>query len=259
MSADLVIKGGIVVDGTDSPGFAADVAVTAGLITEIGSGLTGRRVLDATDHAVTPGFLDIHSHYDAQVFWDPALTPSCYHGVTTVIAGNCGFSIAPCPAGAPRTPRPGTLMHVEDMDIETLAAGIPWDFETFPEYLDSVERHGIGLNYGVYVGHTAVRIDVMGDDGYERDPSPDELIAMAKPSCAMRWPRAAMGFATSSSGTHNGDRRPAGAEPPRRPCRTGGVAHASFRAGQGCRPRCSPASASSTPTSTACKHASAGR
>ncbi|MGZ4675727.1 MAG: N-acyl-D-amino-acid deacylase family protein [Acidimicrobiia bacterium] len=203
MGADVVIRGGTVVDGTGVPGFPADVAVTDGVISEIGTGLQGDRVLDAADHAVTPGFVDIHSHYDAQVFWDPALTPSSFHGVTTVIAGNCGFSIAPCrPEHRDLLAR--TLMHVEDMDIDTLAAGIPWDFETFPEYLDSVGRHGTALNYGVYVGHTATRIYVMGEDAYERDPSPEELAAMQQ-VVREAMQAGAMGFASSSSGTHNGD------------------------------------------------------
>ncbi len=203
MSADVVIQGGTVVDGTGAPAYAADVAVTDGVISEIGPGLSGDCVLDAADHAVTPGFIDIHSHYDAQVFWDPALTPSSFHGVTSVIAGNCGFSIAPCrPEHRELLAR--TLMHVEDMDIDTLAAGIPWDFETFPEYLDSVGRHGTALNYGVYVGHTATRIYVMGEDAYERDPSDDELAAMQQ-IVREAMQAGAMGFATSSSGTHNGD------------------------------------------------------
>ncbi|MBK5287852.1 MAG: amidohydrolase family protein [Acidimicrobiia bacterium] len=203
MSADLVVRGGTVIDGTAGPGYEADVAVTDGIITEIGSGLSGDRVLDADGQAVTPGFIDIHSHYDAQVFWDPALTPSSFHGVTTVIAGNCGFSIAPCrPEHRDLLAR--TLQHVEDMDLATLAAGIPWDFETFPEYLDSVARHGCALNYGVYIGHTALRIYVMGEAGYDRDPTADELRTMqAVVHEAME--AGAMGFATSSSGTHNGD------------------------------------------------------
>ena len=203
MAADVVIRGGLVVDGTGVPAFAADVAVTDGRISEIGTGLSGDRVLDAEGHAVTPGFIDIHSHYDAQVFWDPALTPSSFHGVTSVVAGNCGFSIAPCrPEHRDLLAR--TLMHVEDMDIDTLAAGIPWDFETFPDYLDSVGRHGIALNYGVYVGHTATRIYVMGEDAYERDPSDDELHTM-QGVVREAMEAGAMGFATSSSGTHNGD------------------------------------------------------
>ncbi|MEP6624057.1 MAG: amidohydrolase family protein [Acidimicrobiia bacterium] len=203
MGADIVIRGGTVIDGTGAPGFAADVSVTAGRISEIGPGLSGDRILDASGHAVTPGFIDIHSHYDAQVFWDPALTPSSFHGVTSVIAGNCGFSIAPCrPEHRDLLAR--TLQHVEDMDLATLAAGIPWDFETFPEYLDAVARHGSALNYGVYIGHTALRLFVMGEEGYDRDPTPSELTEMqAVVHEAMT--AGAMGFATSSSGTHNGD------------------------------------------------------
>jgi N-acyl-D-aspartate/D-glutamate deacylase len=203
MSADVVIRGGTVVDGTGAPGIAADVAIAGGRITEIGPRLTGTRELDASGCVVAPGFIDIHTHYDAQVFWDPALTPSSWHGVTTVVAGNCGFSIAPC-----RPEHRGligrTLQHVEDMSLPTLEAGIPWDFETFPEYLDSVERRGTVLNYTAYIGHTAVRLFVMGDDGYEREATADELARMAD---VVREGIAAgaAGFATTSAQTHNGD------------------------------------------------------
>ena len=207
MSADLVIRGGTVVDGSGAPGRRADVAVTDGKITEIGDRIDradAGREIDASDQVVSPGFVDIHSHYDAQVFWDPALTPSSFHGVTSVVAGNCGFSIAPC-RPEHRALLARTLQHVEDMNLATLEAGIPWDFETFPQYLDSVARHGVGLNYGVYVGHTAVRLFVMGEDGYEREQArPDEIAAMqGVVRDAMN--AGAMGFATSSSPTHNGD------------------------------------------------------
>ena len=179
MSPDLVIRGGTVIDGTGAPGVRADVAVTDGRITAIGADLDAgdARVLDADGLVVAPGFIDIHTHYDAQVFWDPELTPSCFHGVTTVIAGNCGFSIAPTrPEHRDLIAR--TLENVEDMDVATLAAGIPWDFSTFPEYLDSVARHGLGLNFAAYIGHTALRLFVMGDDAYERAATPDEVAAM---------------------------------------------------------------------------------
>src|ERR1700759_4819393 len=177
MPADLVIKGGTVYDGTGAPGRTADVAITAGVIVEIGPNLTGERVLDATGCAVTPGFIDIHTHYDAQVFWDPALRPSSYHGVTTVVAGNCGFAIAPTRAEH-RDLIARTLENVEDMDLDTLGAGIVWDFETIPEYLESVRTRGTAINFTAYVGHSALRIYVMGDAAYERAATPEEIEQM---------------------------------------------------------------------------------
>lgn len=204
MDGDIVIRGGTVIDGTGAPGVAADVAVTGDTITAVGEGLRGRRELDAAGQVVTPGFIDIHTHYDAQVFWDPSLTPSAYHGVTTVVAGNCGFSIAPI-TGEGIDILARTLQHVEDMSLDTLRVGVPWDsFETFPQYLDAVERGGVGLNYGCYVGHTAVRLYVMGEDAYERAATPAELDAMTA-VVAGAMDAGAMGFATSASPTHNGD------------------------------------------------------
>ena len=204
MSADIVIKGGTVVDGTGSPGRPADVAVTGGRISDIGAGLEGERVLDATGQVVSPGFVDIHTHYDAQVFWDPSLTPSSFHGVTTVVAGNCGFSIAPIrPDGVSLLAH--TLQHVEDMSYDTLAEGVPWDsFETFPQYLDAVAERGAALNYSCYVGHTAVRLYVMGEDAYERAASDDEIASMQS-VIADAMAGGAAGFASSASPTHNGD------------------------------------------------------
>jgi N-acyl-D-aspartate/D-glutamate deacylase len=205
VSAELVIRGGTVIDGTGAPGRPADVAVAGGVITEIGPRLSGARELDASGHVVAPGFVDIHTHYDAQVFWDPALTPSSWHGVTSVVAGNCGFSIAPVRA-RDRELLVRTLQHVEDMAPDTLFAGVPWDdFETFPEYLDAIERRGTLLNYACYVGHTAVRIYVMGEEGYEREATDDELQAMRQ-VVADAMAAGAAGFATSSSPTHSGDR-----------------------------------------------------
>jgi len=204
MSADIVIRGGTVIDGTGTPGRQADVAITGDTVAEIGDGLEGKRTLDASGQVVAPGFIDVHTHYDAQVFWDPALTPSCWHGVTSVIAGNCGFSIAPC-RPEHRALLGRTLEHVEDMNLATLEAGIPWDFETFPEYLDSVARHGTVLNFGAYVGHTAVRLYVMGEDGYVRaEPTERELAEMQR-VVAESVAAGAAGFATSSSATHSGD------------------------------------------------------
>ncbi|HYA67616.1 MAG TPA: amidohydrolase family protein, partial [Acidimicrobiales bacterium] len=203
MDGDLVIRGGTVVDGTGSPGRHADVAVRDGRVVDVGHGLSGARQLDASGLVVAPGFVDIHTHYDAQVFWDPWLTPSAHHGVTTVVAGNCGFSIAPVhPDDVGLLAR--TLQHVEDMSFDTLSTGVPWDeFESFPQYLDAVEERGVALNYGCYVGHTAVRMFVMGDAAYERPATDAELEKMAA-VVDESMAAGAMGFATSASPTHNG-------------------------------------------------------
>ncbi len=205
MDADVVIRGGTLVDGTGAPGRQADVAVRGGRVAEIGEGLHGAQELDASAQVVAPGFIDIHTHYDAQVFWDDRLTPSSFHGVTTVIAGNCGFSIAPLRRDSAAL-LARTLQHVEDMSFDTLSAGVPWDeFETFPQYLDAVERRGVCLNYACYVGHTAVRLYVMGDEGYERAATPEEIRRMQE-TVADSMKGGAIGFATSASPTHNGDR-----------------------------------------------------
>jgi N-acyl-D-aspartate/D-glutamate deacylase len=205
MGADIVIRGGTVIDGTGAPPRTADVALTDGVVSDIGAGLHGSRTIDADGLVVAPGFIDIHTHYDAQVFWDPRLTPSSHHGVTTVIAGNCGFTIAPVGADDGPGMLARTLHHVEDMSTDTLAVGVPWDeFETFPQYLDAVERRGVALNFGCYVGHTALRLWAMGDAAYERDPTDDELAAMVKAvDEAIR--AGAVGFASSHSPTHNGE------------------------------------------------------
>jgi N-acyl-D-aspartate/D-glutamate deacylase len=200
--ADIVIRGGTVFDGSGAPGVIADVAITDGVISDIGTDLTGGRELNATGCAVTPGFIDIHTHYDGQVFWDPALRPSSYHGVTTVVAGNCGFAIAPT-RPEHRDVIVHTLENVEDMDPATLEAGITWDFETFPEYLESVRRHGTVLNFTAYIGHSALRLYVMGDAAYERAATPEEIERM----CALvreAIGAGAAGFSTSFSYAHRG-------------------------------------------------------
>jgi N-acyl-D-amino-acid deacylase len=202
MAADLVIRGGTVVDGSGQPGRLADVTVTGGQIEAIGPRLDGAVELDASGCVVAPGFIDIHTHFDAQVFWDPHLKPSSYHGVTTVVAGNCGFSIAPC--------RPEhhdvivhTLENVEGMDPASLSAGIAWEFETFPDYLDLVGRRGTSLNFTAYIGHTALRLYVMGDAAYERAATPEEIERMCQlVDEAMRV--GAAGLSTSFSFAHRG-------------------------------------------------------
>ena len=178
------------------------MAIADGVIREIGPNLHGERELDASGCAVAPGFIDIHTHYDAQVFWDPALRPSSYHGVTTVVAGNCGFTIAPT--------RPEhhdvivhTLENVEDMDPATLVAGVSWDFETFPEYLESVRRRGTVLNFTAYIGHSALRLYVMGDAAYERAATAEEIERMCE-LVREAIDAGAAGFSTSFSFAHRG-------------------------------------------------------
>ncbi|MCH2172942.1 amidohydrolase family protein [Myxococcota bacterium] len=202
MANDIVIRGGTLIDGSGAPGQLADVAISGDRISEIGPGLSGARELDASGQVVAPGFIDIHTHYDAQVFWDPALTPSCYHGVTTVVGGNCGFSIAPT-RPEHRETIALTLENVEDMDVSALEVGIPWDFETFPEYLDSIRRRGTILNYNAYVGHTALRLFGMGDAAYERGATDAEIQRMCE---ALREAllAGAAGLATSFAVTHRG-------------------------------------------------------
>jgi N-acyl-D-aspartate/D-glutamate deacylase len=202
MTPDLVIRGGTVYDGTGGPGRIADVAISDGVITEIGPNLRADNELDASGSAVTPGFIDIHTHYDAQVFWDPMMRPSSYQGVTTVVAGNCGFAIAPT-RGEHHETIARTLENVEDMDVATLAAGIAWEFQTFPEYLDVIARRGTLLNFAVYAGHTPIRLYVMGDDAYERAATAEEIGRMAglvRDGIAA----GAAGFSTSFSPAHRG-------------------------------------------------------
>jgi N-acyl-D-amino-acid deacylase len=197
-----VLRGGTIVDGTGAPGVVGDVAVSDGRIVGVGTGLSGDTSIDASGCVVAPGFIDIHTHYDAQVFWDPALTPSCYHGVTTVVAGNCGFSLAPTMPDR-RMQIARTLEKVEDMDVESLAAGIPWDFTTFPEYLASVDAKGSALNFAAYIGHTPLRIYVMGDEASSRTATPEEVEQMAG-LVREAMAAGAAGFATSFAITHLG-------------------------------------------------------
>src|SRR5947208_3395470 len=202
MPADLVVRGGTVFDGSGGPGRAADVAIEGGVIQEIAPDIKGERELDASGCAVTPGFIDIHTHYDAQVFWDPPWRPSSYHGVTTVVAGNCGFAIAPTREEHHEVIA-RTLENVEDMDVDTLSAGIAWEFQTFPEYLDAVGRRGTLLNFTAYAGHTPIRLYVMGDDAYERAATAEEIGRMAE-LVGEGIAAGGAGFSTSFSFAHRG-------------------------------------------------------
>jgi N-acyl-D-aspartate/D-glutamate deacylase len=174
---DLVIRGGTVVDGTGSPARTADVAVTGSTITEVGQ-VDGpaRRELDADGLLVTPGFVDIHTHFDGQVTWDDDLTPSCWHGVTTAILGNCGVGFAPVRPGG-QTELIELMEGVEDIPGSALSEGIEWSWESFPEYLDTLGARRLALDVGTHVPHAAVRAYVMGGRALD-DATDDELAAM---------------------------------------------------------------------------------
>jgi N-acyl-D-aspartate/D-glutamate deacylase len=177
---DLVIKGGTVVDGTGAPARTADVAITDGVITDVGHvGSAARQTIDADGALVTPGFVDIHTHYDGQITWDPLLTPSCWHGVTTVVMGNCGVGFAPVEADR-HDWLIGLMEGVEDIPGAALSAGIRWGWESFPEYLDAVDAMPKAIDIGAQVPHGAVRAFVMGDRGAKNEPAtPADIEAMA--------------------------------------------------------------------------------
>jgi N-acyl-D-amino-acid deacylase len=200
---DLTIRGGLVVDGSGRAPFRADVGIDGASITAIEPDLAGHEVVDASGCLIAPGFIDLHTHYDPQVLWDPMLSPSSQLGVTSVVAGNCGFSIAPCPPSL-RDSMIATLVNVEDMRSATLHAGINWSFESYGEYLDAVAATGTAINFGGYVGHTAVRLWVMGDDAYERQATPDEIAQMAA-VVADSIASGALGFSSDRSPFHRGD------------------------------------------------------
>jgi N-acyl-D-aspartate/D-glutamate deacylase len=209
MTYDLLIKGGTVVDGSGLARFPADVAVKDGRIAAVGKlkGVAAHETLDADGLVVSPGFVDGHTHMDAQVFWDPIGSCSCYHGVTTVVMGNCGFSLAPCRAeDADLVFR--NLERAEDISRDAMLAGIKWRWETFPEYLDVVDALPKGINYSGYIGHSALRTYVMGERAFDGAASEDDIAAMRREvQSALR--AGAMGFSSSRSLAHEtSDLRP---------------------------------------------------
>ncbi len=200
---DLVLRNGKLVDGTGAPARAADVGVENGRIAAVGDvPANGAREVDLDGLVLAPGFVDIHTHYDAQVLWDRDLTPSCWHGVTTVVMGNCGFGIAPT-RPEHRSTIARTLENVEGMSVEALEAGIPWTFETFPQYLDALEAEPTRLNVAAMIGHTPLRLYVLGDEATER-PARDDEVDRMRAVVAEALTAGALGFATSKSPTHAG-------------------------------------------------------
>ena len=179
MLYDLLIRNARVIDGSGVPSYNGDVAVSDGRIVETGrfDGAV-RRTIDAKDKVVAPGFIDIHSHYDAQALWDPQCTYSCYHGVTTVLSGHCSLSWAPArDSDEERYFLAQMLSRIEAIPLDTLQAAVPWSWGTMGEYLDALDNR-LGMNAGTLIGHSAVRRYVMGEASQERDATPDELEAM---------------------------------------------------------------------------------
>jgi N-acyl-D-aspartate/D-glutamate deacylase len=208
MSYDLVIRNGTVVDGSGQPGYLADVGIVGDRITTIGKiRESAHRVLDAEGRVVTPGFIDGHTHMDAQVMWDPLGTSSCWHGVTTVVMGNCGFTLAPArPAERALVVR--NLERAEDISPVAMAAGLEWSWETFAEYLDVVDRVPKGINYSAYLGHSALRTWAMGERAFEEQANGDDLEKMVG-ELASALQAGAIGFSTSRSMAHmTADGRP---------------------------------------------------
>lgn len=201
MQYDLVIRNGTVIDGSGLPRYQADVGIVHGTIVSIGRIRDhAKEVLDAEGHVVAPGFIDGHTHMDAQVNWDPLGTCSCWHGITSVVMGNCGFSLAPC-AEHDKDLVMRNLERAEDISPAAMEAGIKWTWETFPEYLDTIERLPKGINYSAYIGHSALRTYVMGQRAFSEQATSADLERMGREVCdAIR--AGAIGFTTSRSGSH---------------------------------------------------------
>jgi N-acyl-D-amino-acid deacylase len=208
MAFDLVVKNGTVIDGSGLPRFRADVGVRDGRIASIGRiRERAREVIDADGHVVAPGFVDGHTHMDAQIFWDPYGTCSCWHGITSVVMGNCGFTLAPC-SSKDKHLVIRNLERAEDISAEAMDAGIEWSWTTYREFLDTLERLPKGINYSGYLGHSALRTYVMGERAFDGDATEDDMRAMeAELRDAIE--AGAMGFTTSRSPSHETpDRRP---------------------------------------------------
>ena len=201
---DLIIKNANIIDGTGLPSFTGDIAVEDGIIVNRGNDLgEAKSIIDAKGLTLAPGFIDSHTHYDAQLTWDPWANPSPKLGVTTIIIGNCGFTIAPCKAEH-RDLTMKNLTNVEGMSLDVLREGIVWDFETFPEYLDFMETRGVGPNVAAYVGHSSVRVYVMGEDALTRKATDIEIIKM-QTIVKEGMISGGLGFATSTFEGHNGE------------------------------------------------------
>ena len=205
---DLLIKNGTVIDGSGGARYRADVAISDGKITAIGRiNERAKQTVDAEGHIVSPGFVDGHTHMDAQIFWDPLGTSSCYHGITSAVMGNCGFTLAPCKQeDADFVFR--NLERAEDIAREAMLEGVEWQWETFPEYLDAVDAQPKGINYAGYIGHSALRTYVMGERAFSDEATEDDIKAMQN-AVQQAVNAGAIGFSTSRTFNHiTADERP---------------------------------------------------
>jgi N-acyl-D-aspartate/D-glutamate deacylase len=199
---DVVIKNGLVVDGSGGTPYRADVAVQGDRIAAVGKVTdAAQRIIDAEGHIVTPGFVDIHTHLDAQISWDPIASSSCWHGVTSVVMGNCGVTFAPC-RPQDREYLAHLMESVEDIPAETIMAGMPWQWETYGEYLRALDALPKGVNVGGLVGHCAVRYWAMGAESLENNPASPEAIARMHDIVAEAIAGGALGFSTSRTILH---------------------------------------------------------
>jgi len=202
MTTDLVIRGGSVIDGTGSPAFTADIAVEDDRIVEIGKVEgKGKREIDADGQIVTPGFVDIHTHLDAQLAWDPIASSSCWHGVTSVVLGNCGVTFAPVSKGG-ATVLAEMMESVEDIPAESILNGLSWNWSSYGEYLDEVANLPKGVNVGGMVGHCAVRLAAMGERSIDETPATREDIEAMVPMVKEAMDAGALGFSTSRTFLH---------------------------------------------------------
>ena len=208
MAYDLIIRHGTIVDGSGLPRYEADVAIAGDRIAKIGKVTdTAKEVIEAEGRVVSPGFIDGHTHMDAQVFWDPIGTCSCWHGVTSVVMGNCGFSLAPC-AEKDKLLVMKNLERAEDISPRAMEAGIKWSWDNFAQYLDSVDRLPKGINYAAYVGHSALRTYVMGERAFSEEATSEDLSAM-KRELRNAIQAGAAGFSSSRNRNHETpDNRP---------------------------------------------------
>ena len=199
----MLIRGGTVVDGTGAPARVADVAIVNDHIVDVAADIVGtaNRVIDARDRVVTPGFVDIHTHLDAQLAWDPIGSSSCYHGITSVVMGNCGVTFAPC-RPEDREALAGMMESVEDIPQDAILDGLAWDWVTYGEYLESMARLPKGLNVGGMVGHCALRQYAMGARGIDQDPPTADDLAVMTDLLAEAMRAGALGFSTSRTFLH---------------------------------------------------------